>query len=106
MSDVTINLNINAARLEDAIMASIGTAGVGRSCDELERLYQFLRGMLSGADAARAFDDQLSKLERTRVMGRVRMNRTLGGIGKALLAHAMAMIPLDTGELKRSITRV
>ena len=103
MADVTLAINVDTAGLEDAIMASLGMAGVGRSCDELERLYQFLRGMLPGSDAARAFDDQLSRLERTRVKGRIRMNRMMGGFAKSIQARAMAMTPLDTGALRASI---
>ena len=104
MPDVTINLNIDAARLEKAIWASLGTAGVGRSCEELERLYQFLRSTLPDRDAARAFDGQLSRLERLRVKGRIRMNWMTDGMVESILARAMAMMPLDTGALKSSIT--
>ena len=103
MADVTLTINVNTAALEERIAAVMGTAGVGRSCDELEQLYRFLRGALPYTEAARAFSDQLTGIERARVKGHIRVNKVFRGMANALQLNAMSMCPRDTGALKASI---
>lgn len=103
MPNITVNFSVDATRLEDALRAVLVATGAGRSCDELERLYEFLRGWMSSPDAALAFDNQLSSLERARVKSRVRLNRFVDSTAASIMFRAMAMTPLDTGALRASI---